>query len=122
MTLDTKRLRELLSAATPGPLRVARAEHGGPFMLEEAGGAHSLVAEVFGADDEVRTANAHMVLVAWNALPGLLDRLDEAEQLLRNARERIQDLPSQDGGGSIDAMLARDGAVIDDFLAKTEGA
>lgn len=86
---ETARLRELLAAATPGPL-----EH------REHDGQHAICGASLwvGEPDETTVGDAGRVaadfalhVAAVNALPSLLDRLEAAEAVVEAARERCDD-------------------------------
>ena len=75
---DLKRLRELLEKATPRPWQVARGGSGMHIVDPEA----HWIAECISSHDRA------FIVAAINALPALLDRLEKAEQLYQEVRER----------------------------------
>ena len=76
MQPDTAELRRLLTEATPGPWGAKGMNFYGNHM-------------VLGTSSAV---NADLIVAAVNALPGLLDRIEELEAVADAARELVESL------------------------------
>lgn len=89
MTANHARLRELLAAASPAPWRACKDEQATENLLRARVGEEawwvSGLNPTTNYDDEnfYSRTDAELVALARNALPALLDALDEAEKALR---------------------------------------
>ena len=88
MTPNTKRLRELLSKATPAPWKVY---DGCRVKNDPADGCpwSGLCAELSG-DPKQRKHDAAFIAAARNEMGALLDALDRKDELLREALELLK--------------------------------
>ncbi len=99
---STKRLRELLAAATPGPWWI------NPDAISSNPTSHRSVHQLSPQD-------AALIAEMRNALPALLDRLDEAKRLMRIHAQCF----TCDGTGNICA-ICRDSGYPPDINAFLE--
>lgn len=76
MTVDTAELRRLLAEATPGPWRT---EVGGQVWSWVRPNGRRFVATTRYRTHPEDAPNAALIVAAVNALPGLLDRIEELE-------------------------------------------
>jgi hypothetical protein len=97
-TPDTKRLRELLAKATPGPWRAERigeeeslvhAPESAEQLAKRRDVGHACV-----FCDSHHAANAELIAAAVNALPALLDEIDRLRRVAEAAREQAPALNS----------------------------
>lgn len=110
MRLDVARLRELEAKATPGPWFVKSVTPGGTMSrtrhsvcLSDGDG---IPVEDYGLE---ALANLTLTTEMRNAIRPLLERLEEAEQLLRECLPTGSDDASAARRQSVSAFLAKDG-------------
>lgn len=84
MTEDFRGLRDLLAAGTPTPWDADRLDDG-VFHLARYGYANPAVARV------PKDTDAALIVAAVNSLPGLLERIDKLETLLREELQWASD-------------------------------
>lgn len=96
---DTTKLRELLAAATPGPLRI---EAEGEWASILPADSRLSLMGYYLKTPVVRRADAELFVAAVNALPELLDALEASELLLAQISDH-EDCPDSIGEMSADA-------------------
>lgn len=119
MTIDTKRVRDLLASATPGPWCVYEESDGADDSVSEVMQARGIMSEEsgglnHGTDYELFTLpDADLIVAMRNELPAILDHLDRLEEVAKAARAycgrngAMDDIGYSLGGKELDEALAR---------------
>lgn len=89
-------LRRLLGEGTPGPWTFNRHREGGDWLGNVQGhypdgSIRTITCNTLYGESAEREANAALITAAVNALPGLLDRVEELEKALSVAEDALRD-------------------------------